>query len=276
LRIEQLDTHHFSVGKIKLLVMVDGFEYVGEDVVNDMVKPISEAFLQAFHALPQPYPFCYNVLYLESGGERILIDTGLGAVGKPDSGHLLDLLQKQAITADQIDKAILSHLHLDHVGGLTVDEKPVFTNAEIILPKLEWEYWIESEKASAERTQILKAVFQPYLGRIRYVDDGDTVAKGIMVVALPGHTPGHCGFLVESQGEQLLHMVDALHVQTQVAFPEVSAAFDVQPDVSDQSRRMVLERIADAGMMALTYHLPSLGLGRVERDGAGFIWKPVK
>jgi len=257
------------------MVMADGFEYAGEDVVNDMVKPISQAFLQAFRALPQPYPFCYNVLYLESGGERILIDTGLGAAGKPGSGHLLDLLQKQGITTDQIDKVILRHLHLDHVGGLTLDEKPVFTNADIILPKLEWEYWIESGKAAVERTQILRTVFQPYLERIRYVDDGDTMADGITVVALPGHTPGHCGFLIESQAQRLLHMVDALHVQTQVAFPEVSPVFDVQPDISANTRRMILGRIADEGIMALTYHLPLLGLGRVEHDGESFAWKPV-
>ena len=64
-------------------------------------------------------------------------------------------------------------------------------------------------------------------------------------------------------------------MQTQVAFPEVSAAFDVQLDVSAKTRRMVLERIADEGMLALTYHLPLLGLGRVEHDGESFAWKPV-
>ena len=156
-----------------------------------------------------------------------------------------------------------------------VDGAAVFPNAEIIMPRREWEHWIESGQAPAERTQTLKGIFQPYLERIRYVDDGDTVAEGVTVIALPGHTPGHCGFILDSEGERLLHVVDALHIQMQIAFPHISPIFDVQPDVSAKSRRMVLGRVADERMMILTYHLPFPGLGHVERDGAGFAWKPI-
>ena len=82
--------------------------------------------------------------------------------------------------------------------------------------------------------------------------------------------------MIESQGKRLLNLVDALHLQMQIAYPDVSPVYDFQPDVSAQSRRRALDRIADEGLMALTYHLPFPGLGRVERDGTGFIWKPVK
>jgi len=64
-------------------------------------------------------------------------------------------------------------------------------------------------------------------------------------------------------------------LQTQITFSEVSPVFAFQPDVSAKSRHMVLERIADEGLTALTYHLPFPSLGHVERDGAGFAWKPI-
>ncbi len=227
-----MNIHHFSVGKIKLMVLADGCENFGEQELNDTIKPMPDAFLQAFRALPQPYQFCFNILYFESAGKRILIDTGLGAAGKPDAGHLLDLLQQEGITANQIDKVDLSGngslRDLDHVGAVSDpggDGAAVFPNAEIIMPQREWEHWLESGQAPAERTQLLKGIFQPYLERIRYVEDGDMVAEGVTVIALPGHTPGHCGFIIDSEGERLLHVVDALHIQMQIAFPHVSPIF---------------------------------------------------
>jgi glyoxylase-like metal-dependent hydrolase (beta-lactamase superfamily II) len=271
-----LNIHHFSVGNIKLMVVSDGLETLNEEGLVGMVKSMPDDFLQAFRDLPQPYHFSFNVVYLESAGERILIDVGHGAQHQPQFGHVLDLLGQEGITPQQIDKIIASHFHLDHIGGLTADGSAVFPNAELIVPKREWEYAIESGNVPAERVQILKDLFQPYTDRIRYVDEGETVAEGVTVVALPGHTAGHCGFMIESQGERLLDLVDALHLQMQIAYPDVSPVYDFQPDVSAQSRRKALDRIADEGLMALTYHLPFPGLGRIERDGTGFTWKPVQ
>lgn len=270
-----MNIHRFLIGNIALMIVADGSEALDEPSLMGMVKAMPDAFLQAFRGLPQPYNFSFNVIYLESAGERILIDVGHGAQHQPQFGHVVELLGQEGITSQQIDKIIVSHFHGDHIGGLTADGAAVFPNAELIVPKREREYALESGNVPAERVQTLEDLFKPYTDRIRYVDDGETVAEGVTVVALPGHTPGHCGFMIESQGERLLDLVDALHLQMQIAYPDVSPVYDFQPDVSAQSRRKALERIADEDLMALTYHLPFPGLGRVERDGAGFIWKPV-
>ncbi len=271
-----MHSYRFSVGNIKLIILSDGFENISESELGVTFKSMPDGFAQAFGKLPQPYPFGYNVPYLETGGERILIDVGLGAMGKPQFGYLLERLKQEGIHADQIDKVILSHLHLDHAAGLTSENTPVFPNAQIYLPRLEWEHWIESGRAPVERTELLKGIFQPYLECLHYFEDGDVVAEGVTALALPGHTPGHCGFMIESAGEHLLHIVDTLHFQTQVAFPEVSPFFDIQPDISPTTRRRVLERLADEGLMTLTYHLPFPGLGHVLRNDMSFTWKPIE
>ena len=271
-----MHSYHFSVGNIKLIILSDGFENISPSELGDTFKSMPAGFAQAFGELPQPYPFGYNIPYLETGGERVLIDVGLGAMGKPQFGNALEVLQQEGVSTEQIDKIILSHLHLDHAAGLTSENIPIFPNAQIYLPLLEWEHWIESGRAPAARTELLKGIFQPYLDRLHFFEDEDTVAEGVTVTHLPGHTPGHCGFMIESAGERLLHMVDTLHFQTQIAFPDVSPFFDIQPDSSPQTRRMVLERLADEGMTALTYHLPFPGLGHVVRDDVSFAWKPIE
>jgi len=270
-----LNSYHFSVGNLKLIVVSDGFENIDERELGDTFKSMPDEFAQAFSKLPQPYPFGYNVLYLETGGEHLLIDVGLGAMGKPDFGYTLERLEQESLSAAKIDKIILSHLHLDHAAGLTNEGVPVFPNAQIFMPRLEWEHWIESGRAPAARTELLKEIFQPYPERVHYFEDGDTLAKGITAIHLPGHTPGHCGFMIESAGKRLMHIVDTLHFQTQIAFPDVSPFFDIQPDISPKTRHMVLERLADENLLALTYHLPFPGLGHVLRDSTTFAWKPV-
>jgi glyoxylase-like metal-dependent hydrolase (beta-lactamase superfamily II) len=271
-----LNSHHFTVGNIKCIVLWDGFENISVGELGDTFKSMPDGFSQAFGALPQPYPFGYNVLYLETGGEQLLIDVGLGTMGKPQFGHALDVLQQEGVSTKQIDTVILSHLHLDHVAGLTADGAAVFPDAQIHLPRLDWEHWIESGRAPAERTELLKGIFQPYQERLHTFENGDIVAEGVTVMHLPGHTPGHCGFMIESAGQRLLHMVDTLHFQTQVAFPDVSPFFDVQPELSPKTRRLVLEQLADEGILTLTYHLPFPGLGHVVRDTPTFAWKPIE
>src|SRR5436190_23686370 len=98
--------HHFAVGKIKAMVLNDGFEPINEEEIVQLIKPLPDAFLQAYRQGP-PVINSYNVLYFESGGECILIDTGLGGQVQPEFGHLLELLQKEGISPDQIDKIIL-------------------------------------------------------------------------------------------------------------------------------------------------------------------------
>jgi glyoxylase-like metal-dependent hydrolase (beta-lactamase superfamily II) len=269
-----LNTYPFSVGNIKAIVFEDGFENLTEADIVEIVKPLPDDFRAAFLALGQPHPNSYNILYLESVGERILIDTGNGEAGKPDTGHLLELLQQQGITPEQIDKIFISHLHFDHVGGLSQDGKAVFPNAKLIVPKLDWQHWVESGLDTPARMERRKPMLQPYLDRLQLVNDGDTIAEGVKVVLLTGHTPGHSGVLVESAGERLLHIVDAMHLQMQMAFPDVSPTFDLHPDVSAKTRRAILNRIADDHLLTLTYHLPFPSLGYAEHDGAGFVWKP--
>jgi glyoxylase-like metal-dependent hydrolase (beta-lactamase superfamily II) len=271
-----LKSYHFSVGQIKLMVLLDGSEIISEKELHDVFKPLPDAFLQASRNMPRADEFCYNVLYLESGGEHILIDTGIGAVHQPQYGNMLDVLKQEGIAAEQIDKVLISHLHLDHIGGLTADHRAIFPNAEIYLPRLEWEHWVESGRAPAERTEIVKGIFQPYSERIHDVNDGDRVAEGVTATALPGHTPGHCGFMIESSGERLLHMVDTLHHLPQVVFPEVSPVFDIQPDVSPVTRRRVLEQAAEEGLLTLAYHLRFPGIGHIIRNGETFAWQPIE
>ncbi len=268
--------HHFSVGDIKLIVVADAVKDLLEDGIKNILTTISEEQLVVFRNETYPHVFSYNTVYLQHGNEHILIDAGTGEAGKPVEGHLMDGLAQAGIHAAHIDKIIITHFHRDHYGGLvTPDNAAVFPKATILVPRAEWAYWVESGQAPAERVELIKAAFAPYQGRITFYDDGDVLVEGITARAMPGHSAGHCGLWLESQGEKVLHLADILHTTVQLAFPELSPRFDYDPLAAGQLRRRLLEEVADEQLLTLIFHLPFPGLGYIQRADNGFTWQPI-
>src|SRR5690606_26173327 len=101
-----------------------------------------------------------------------------------------------------IDAVLITHLHRDHSGGLVTPEGGrTFPNAELIVHERDWSYWMDdAELARAgERAKLsFKAArdgVAPYGDRIRRFDRDRELFPGIWSVLMPGHTPGHTGFL---------------------------------------------------------------------------------
>jgi glyoxylase-like metal-dependent hydrolase (beta-lactamase superfamily II) len=72
----------------------------------------------------------YISLFINTGRERVLVDTGIGVDGMgPAPGKLLPLLRAEGTQPHEIGTVILSHGHPDHIGGsLNEDGKPAFPN----------------------------------------------------------------------------------------------------------------------------------------------------
>jgi len=271
-----MTSHKLAIGDIQLIFFSDGGGPLSEEGIAKTFNPLPEEALAAFQALPQPYTMSSTPVYLQTGGQHVLIDVGSGEGQLPEEGHLLAGMATEDITPDEIDTVILTHLHMDHFGGLRrADETATFPNAQVYVARAEWTHWLESGKAPAARVELLKAVFALYEGRVHLYESGEILAPGITALALPGHTPGHSGMLIESNGKRALHIVDALHVAIQMPYPDLSPVYDVDPVLSGQTRRMVLSRAASEHLLTFSYHLPFPGLGYIVHKGVAFAWDQV-
>jgi glyoxylase-like metal-dependent hydrolase (beta-lactamase superfamily II) len=113
-------------------------------------------------------------------------------------------------------------------------------------------------------------------GKIERRNAGDAVAPDLSYVATLGHTPGHMSVLLESGTERLLIGGDALtHVAVSFARPEWQLGTDFDRDQAVATRRRLLDRLAGERLPLLGFHLPSPGLGMVERSGAAYRFMPV-
>lgn len=141
----------------------------------------------------------YNGLLIRVGGRVALVDAGLGAEGARQfgepAGRLMDSLTASGITADQIDLVIISHAHLDHIGGLTVPANggrvPVFARARHYFWQAEWDFWT-SEQGLAQVPEELAEAARTHLpplhqaGLVELVSQETEVLPGVRLLPPPG------------------------------------------------------------------------------------------
>src|SRR5688572_12572683 len=111
------------VGEIDALVISDGTMSIPASVLAVNAAPADlGAWLDGMF-LPPRFGWPLNVGVVRSGGRTILIDGGLGAEfpGFPGAGKLPRRLEAAGIGLESLTDVVLTHLHMDQIGGLLGD-----------------------------------------------------------------------------------------------------------------------------------------------------------
>ena len=268
--------YHRKVGDIVVTAVSDGFLNGDVDVlINLDSKRAEEILAAAFRPARRTSVNCFLIF---SGNRVALVDTGCGQYMGRTAGNLFQNLAAVGVMQTDIDTVLLTHLHPDHVGGLSDLETGTkhFPNAEIVVHEREMKYWHDS--ASQEAARGIQARFfkpaqsqlKPYSNAIRLVQTGE-VLPGVHAVETPGHSPGHLAYLVESCGEQLIIWGDMIHVQEiQIPMPDVGIAFDSDVDMAADTRRRMFDRVASDKILVAGMHLHFPAYARLARAGDGY------
>lgn len=188
-----------KIGDIEMTALSDGPFPATLDTLLDFDRDEAQRLL----GKPAGTPFFLPVnSYLVSlGNKRVLIDTGCGPTMGPELGRLPGRLREIGVAPEAIDVVLLTHIHPDHAMGL-VDAAgaATFPNAELVVHEIEANFWLGREPASGATERIRRNIGKarhataPYRERLRTVRDGEALA-GVSAVLLPGHTPGHTGWV---------------------------------------------------------------------------------
>ncbi len=107
--------------------------------------------------------------------------------------------------------------------------------------------------------------------RTELFDAGDEVLPGIAAMASFGHTPGHMSFELRNGSATAMIIGDAIN-NHHVAFarPDWPSGADQDQEVAASTRASLLDRLASEQMLAIGFHLPNGGMGRVERSEGAY------
>ena len=268
-----------QVGGIRVTTVADGVRRfpLPDGFVTNADRTQVNAALRAAGLPGDEITTPFNPVVIETGGRRVLIDTGNGsAAGRTpnaSNGLLLQSLAGAGIDPASIDTVVISHFHGDHVAGL-----PDFPSARILVPRIEWDYWMDDAAMAAAPpgrvAQLFEAnrrAFGALHGRVEFYDWEDEVLPGVVAQGTPGHTVGHTSFLVRSANEQLFIQSDVTNQPALfVANPHWHAAFDADGPLAETTRRRVLDDAAAQRLLVQGFHFPFPSRGFIEKQGSGY------
>ncbi|WP_210359126.1 MBL fold metallo-hydrolase [Sphingomonas beigongshangi] len=272
------------LGDYKITVLTDGTTPVpfGDLLHGAPRETLANAFREAGETLDRETSV--NSFLIDTGERRILVEAGAGRLFGDCCGRLPATLMAAGYAPESVDAVLLTHVHGDHSGGLTVDGRRVFPNADIYLAKRELDYWV-SDRARARAKPSHQKMFEegraalaPYraAGRIRTFTAPFTLFPGIRAIAAPGHTPGHSFYEVESRGHRMQVVGDIIHAaEVQLPKPHVTIDYDADEALAAKTRAAALADLASTHELVAAPHISFPGLGHVVRSGAGYTWMAI-
>ncbi|WP_193182363.1 MBL fold metallo-hydrolase [Nisaea sediminum] len=264
------------IGEVLVTAICDGYVDAPFAALVGIDPPEAEALLKADFR-PAPPRISVNCFLVQAGGRTAIIDTGSGDTMGPTLGKMPALLGHLGLTPGDIDTVLLTHMHPDHSNGLTgPGGERLFPDAEIVVDEADVRHWFDDgarakadESKQARYFDEARRQIAPYQDRRK--STGKDVFPQVSAVPLGGHTPGHTGYLVESDGEALLIWGDICHVpDIQVRNPGVTMAFDSDPEAAIAARRRAFDMAAADRLLVAGMHLHFPGFAYVGREGDGY------
>lgn len=269
-----------KIGRFTVTALSDGYADMPYGFFPGRTAEQVEAAAKAqFAARPTGVRFVFNQYLVEDGSQRILIDAGpAGSLGQ--TGRLRQALAARGVSPGQIDAVIVTHMHQDHLGGLVAGGQRAFPEAEVYVDRREVAHWTDPAK-QAGAPDYLQTSFRLSQDLVRLyprlqATSGDhAITRGVSLVDLAGHTPGHIGVRIEDGSESLIMVSDMLFPVVHPEGTDVNFLFEQDRPAAQAMRARFFPRAAEEGALIAATHMPFPGLGRIVSEGGRLHWLPA-
>lgn len=145
-------------------------------------------------ALPQPYPGLERFIgtWVIPGPPTVVVDTG------PASSVDLLAAEISGRGLERIDYVFVSHIHIDHAGGLGLFLNH-FPSARAIVHARGLKHLVDPAKLWAGSLKTLQGMAEAYgpitpVPATRLIAHDDFTLPGLAIIETPGHAPHHLAF----------------------------------------------------------------------------------
>jgi len=276
-----------QVGDIEVLVISDGVLPITARTMATNADPTEYGNWLNDMFLPQDVlDWPLNVVVVRSGGRTILIDAGLG-VEFPDfprAGQTVQRLEAAGIDPSAVTDVVLTHLHMDHVGGLLTAglKERLRPDLRVHVATREAEFWEAPDFSHTDMPapvpgalrHIASRFLNEYRGQIKTFETEYELAPGVLVTRNGGHTPGHSIVRLASGGDALTFAGDSVFAPG-FDNPEWHNGFEHDPEESARVRIELLRELAATGEAMVATHLPFPSVCHVATHGDVFRCVPA-
>ncbi|OBB72509.1 MBL fold metallo-hydrolase [Mycobacterium sp. 852014-52144_SCH5372336] len=295
--ISDLDTTNFDelvpsryavqVGDIEVLVISDGVLPITARTMATNADPTEFGSWLDDRFLPRDVlAWPLNVVVVRTAGRTILVDAGLG-VEFPDfprAGQTVHRLEAAGIDPSAVTDVVLTHLHMDHVGGLLTKglKERLRPDLQVHVAAAEAEFWEAPDFSHTDMPapvpdalrSIAGRFLDEYRGHMRTFESEYELAPGVLVARTGGHTPGHAIVRLDSGGDRLTFAGDAVFAPG-FDNPEWHNGFEHDPEESARVRIELLRELAATGESLVATHLPFPSVCHVATAGDVFRCVPT-
>lgn len=270
------------VGDIEVLVISDGVLPITARTLATNAPPAAlGGWLQDSFLPPDVLDWPLNVVVVRSGDRTILVDAGLGQEfpGFPRAGQTVRRMVDAGIDPAAVTDIVLTHMHMDHVGGLLGDglKERLLPDLRVHAAAAEAEFWEAPDFTQTDMPQPVPDVLrstatrflEEYRSHLHTFEDDVEVAPGVIVSRTGGHTPGHSIVRLTSGQSGLTFAGDAVFAPG-FANPEWHNGFEHAPEEAARVRVNLLRELAATGEPLVATHLPFPSVCRVGVDGNAF------
>jgi len=277
-----------QVGEIDVLVVSDGVLPIPAPIIATNVdSAVRTAWLNDMFLSPEMLDWPLNVVVVRSGGQTVLIDAGLGVdpdLDLPRAGRLAQRLEAAGIGLASVTDVVLTHMHMDHLGGLLTDgmRDRLRPDLRVHLAAAEAEFWTSPDFSRVSMPPgfpdalraAAKRFLDEYTTQLRPFETEHEVAPGVVAQRTGGHTPGHSVVRLASGGDRLTFAGDAVFA-VGFAHPEWYNGFEHYPEEAERVRVRLLRELAANRESLVATHLSFPSVCHVAVDGDHFRWVPA-
>jgi len=275
------------VGEIDVMVISDGVLPIPAPVLATNADPtVRAAWLDDMFLPPDVLDWPLNVVVVRTGGRTILVDAGMGNpdLDLPRSGRVAQRLEAAGIDLTSVTDVVLTHMHMDHVGGLLVDgvRDRLRPDLRVHLAAAEAKFWESPDFSRVSMPpgfpdalrSAAKRFLNEYHSQLRPFETEYEVAPGVMVRRTGGHTPGHSVVRLASGSDRLTFAGDLVFA---VGFdhPNWHNGFEHDPEEAARVRVSLMRELAATREPLVASHLSFPCVCHVAVAGDAFRWVPA-
>lgn len=282
--------YHHQIGSTQITALLDGTNYLNPSLFKGLSDSEKTKILKKYAAVnDKGIQTSVNAFLINTGNKLIMVDSGASSCNGGHLGSIYNNLKASGYAPTQVNDIYLTHLHPDHVCGISNNGVANYPNATLHISKTEYDYWMspntvknipkENQEKFLGTVEKIKASLSPYkkAKKVKVFSDKSMAFGGIEFKPSFGHTPGHYSFKLKTEGQDVVFIGDIVHSHSlQFEQPKTTVDFDIDSKNAVEIRLKHFAEYAKEGQLIAAPHLPFPGLGYIySKDGNSYQWIPV-